>query len=496
MEKSKLLLNSNYIISKIDNRIYGSFIEHLGRAVYNGIYEPEHPLADEDGFRKDVLELIHEINVPVVRYPGGNFVSGYNWEDGVGPVEKRPTRLELAWNSVETNRFGTDEFIKWCRKANIEPMMAVNLGSRGPTEARQLVEYCNHISGTYYSDMRRSNGFLQPHNIKLWCLGNEMDGEWQIGHKSAVEYGSAANEASKMMKLVDPDIETVICGSSCKSMKTFGEWEAQTLDIAYDSVDYVSLHTYLGNSENDVDNFLAKTVELDSFIDGVVATCDYIKSKKNAKKQMNLSFDEWNVWYHANDIKPQPWEKAPHLFEEEYNYSDLLVIGLMIISLLRHCDRVKIACMAQLVNVIAPITTENGGKAWKQSIFYPYMHASKFGRGTVLNGIFDTSKHDTKDYTDVPNCDCVSILSNDENEITIFAVNRSHEDMLFDIELSDFSDFIPAEHIAISGYGMNTVNDKENERIVPHNEPLPIVDGKLITAKLPPLSWNVLRFKK
>nr|MCR5689729.1 alpha-N-arabinofuranosidase [Clostridiales bacterium] len=303
MKKSKLTLNADFRVAKVDPRIYGSFIEHLGRAVYGGIYEPGHPTADGNGFRGDVAELVRESGATVVRYPGGNFVSGYNWEDGVGPVEKRPKRLELAWNSVEPNTFGTDEFIKWCRATGTEPMMAVNLGTRSDAEAQALVEYCNHASGTYWSDLRIANGARDPHGVKLWCLGNEMDGPWQIGHSDARAYGLKANSASRMMKMTDDSIETVLCGSSNMWMRTFGEWEAQTLDIAYDTVDYVSMHSYFDNRPGDLADFLAKTTEMDDFINGVVAVCDYIKAKKHSKKTVNLSFDEWNVWYHSNGTK-------------------------------------------------------------------------------------------------------------------------------------------------------------------------------------------------
>ena len=280
MKKAKLSVVNEFKVGKIDPRIYGSFIEHLGRAVYGGIYEPTHATADEDGFRKDVIDEVRKLNVPIVRYPGGNFVSGYNWEDGVGPVEERPKRLELAWGVTEPNSFGTNEFMKWCKKADTTCMMAVNLGLRGPEEARNLVEYCNHKSGSYYSDLRIKHGVKEPHNIKLWCLGNEMDGDWQIGHKTAYEYGRIASESAKVMKWVDPDIELVLSGSSNLGMKTFGDWELQTLDLAYDKVDYVSLHQYYDNKTGDTDSFLAKSMAMDEFIKTVICICDTVKGKK------------------------------------------------------------------------------------------------------------------------------------------------------------------------------------------------------------------------
>ena len=367
--RGTVILEKDYRISEIDDRLYGAFVEHLGRAIYGGVYEPGHPTADSDCFREDVAELVRELNVPIVRYPGGNFVSGYNWEDGVGPREKRPRRLELAWRTVETNEVGVNEFAQWAKKVNTEVMMAINLGSRGIDAARNLVEYCNHPSGSYYSDLRRSHGFEEPHKFKVWCLGNEMDGPWQIGAKTAYEYGRTALEAAKVMRWVDPSLELVICGSSGSGMPTFAEWEATVLDLTYEHVDYLSLHTYYGNRDDDTPNFLARSLDMDRFIHSVIAICDYIKAKKRSKKTINLSFDEWNVWYHSNEADRwiDPWSIAPPQLEDIYTMEDALLVGSMLMSLMRRADRVKIGCLAQLINVIAPIMTEK--RAWRRPYF-------------------------------------------------------------------------------------------------------------------------------
>ncbi|HHU84570.1 MAG TPA: alpha-N-arabinofuranosidase [Clostridiales bacterium] len=497
MVKAKIIINKEFVIGDVDKRIYGSFIEHLGRAVYHGIYEPDHPLADEDGFRTDVLDLIKEIDVPIVRYPGGNFVSGYNWTDGIGPKEFRPRTLELAWSTTETNQFGTDEFAKWCKKANTEAMMAVNLGTKGIDEARHMVEYCNHKSGSYWSDLRIKNGTFEPHDFKLWCLGNEMDGPWQIGHMEAHHYGLKANSASRAMKMVDPSIETVLCGSSARSMKTFGAWEAQTLDLCYDTVDYVSLHTYFNNNEGDVKNFLAKSVDLEGFIEDVVAVCDFVKAKRHSKKTINLSVDEWNVWYHSNGAPFERWSEAPHILEDIYDFADVLVVGLMMNAMLRHCDRVKIACLAQLVNVIAPIMTENGGKAWRQTIFYPYKYVSQYGRGKVLRALSHSTKHDTREYTDVPDIDTVSILSEDEEYVNVFAINRDMEKKgILAIEMQCLDGYIPVEHIEISGYEPSVTNSVNKEVVSPKAADLPVFEDGEYKCSLSAMSWNLLRFKK
>jgi Alpha-L-arabinofuranosidase len=497
---AKMIVDKDFIVGEVDKRIYGSFIEHLGRAVYGGIYEPDHPSADEQGFRSDVLELVKGLNVPIVRYPGGNFVSGYNWEDGIGPVADRPRRLELAWRTIEPNLVGFNEFVDWCKKANTEAMMAVNLGTRGPEEARNLIEYSNHASGSYWSDLRIKHGYKDPHKVKTWCLGNEMDGPWQIGAKTAVEYGRIANETAKVMRWVDPTIELVACGSSALGMPTFPDWEATVLDLTYDNVDYLSLHQYYGNRDKDTANFLAQSMGMDSFIQTVISTADYVKAKKRSKKNINLSFDEWNVWFHSNesDRKIEPWSIAPPQLEDIYTHEDALVVGCMLISLLKRADRVKMACLAQLVNVIAPIMTENGGAAWKQSIYYPYMHASVFGRGTVLVPLLKSDKYDSKDYTDVPYVEAVAVHNEELGEVTVFAVNRDLDNArTFEIDLRSFGSFRVIEHIVLENDDLQAVNTAANpDRVKPHtNGNAALEQNGTIETSLGKASWNVIRIK-
>ncbi|PZE20079.1 alpha-N-arabinofuranosidase [Paenibacillus xerothermodurans] len=495
-----MILDKDFKVSEIDNRIYGSFIEHLGRAVYEGIYEPGHPLADEQGFRKDVIGLVKELNVPLVRYPGGNFVSGYNWEDGVGPVGERPRRLELAWRTIETNEVGTNEFADWAKKVNSEVNMAVNLGTRGIDAARNLVEYCNHPAGTYWSDLRVSHGYKAPHKFKTWCLGNEMDGPWQIGHKTAAEYGRIATEAAKVMKWVDPTIELVACGSSNSAMPTFADWEATVLDHTYDHVEYISLHQYYGNKEDDTANFVARSLDMDAFIRSVTAICDYIKAKKHSKKTINLSFDEWNVWYHSRDAdsKRDPWQIAPPQLEDIYTHEDAILVGCMLITMLRHSDRVKIACLAQLVNVIAPIMTEKGGAAWKQTIFYPYMHASAYGRGVALNPIISSPKYDSKDFTDVPYLESTAVYNEAADELTIFAVNRDLEDSLYlECDIRNFDGYRVVEHIVLENGDVKARNTAGNQAsVAPHNNGNAEVKDGFVQSMLPKFSWNVIRLAK
>jgi alpha-L-arabinofuranosidase len=497
--KATMILDKNYKIAPVDNRIYGSFIEHLGRAVYNGIYEPGHPAADEQGFRVDVQTLIKELNVPIIRYPGGNFVSGYNWEDGVGPRENRPRQLDLAWRTVETNHVGTNEFMDWAKLVGAEVMMAVNLGTRGIDAARNLIEYCNMEGGSYYSDLRRTHGYKAPHKIKTWCLGNEMDGPWQIGHKTADEYGRLAVETAKVMRLVDPDIELVACGSSNPYMSTFPGWEATVLEHTYDAVDYISLHQYFGNHMNDPSSYLAGTIQTEHFIKTVIATCDFVKAKKRSSKTLKLSFDEWNVWYHSNasDSKQEPWSFAPPLLEDVYTFEDALVVGSVLITFLKHADRVKMACLAQLVNVIAPIMTENNGRAWRQTIFYPYLHASKYGRGYALNPVITSPVYDCKAFTDVPYLDSTGVYNEEAEELTIFAINRHlSEGLELEADVRSFEGYRVIEHIVLEHNDLKAVNKAGEENVSPHTGGNATVNDGILSAKLARTSWNVIRLAK
>lgn len=499
-KRASVVIDKEYRIAEIDPRLYGSFIEHLGRAIYGGIYEPGHPEADERGFRKDVLKLVRDLQVPIVRYPGGNFVSGYNWKDGIGPLSERPRRLELAWRTIETNEVGVDEFAEWARRADTEVMMAVNLGSQGIDAARELVEYCNHPGGTYWSDLRKANGHAEPHGIKVWCLGNEMDGWWQIGHKSADEYGKLAREAAKVMRWVDPSIELVVCGSSNKNMPTYPQWEETVLSHTYDLVDYISLHHYYDNRADDLGNYLAQSINMDAFIKSVVATCDYVKAKKRSKKQMMLSFDEWNVWFHSNeaDRKIEPWQIAPPQLEDVYTFEDALLVGALLITLIRNSDRVRMACLAQLVNVIAPIMTENGGAAWAQTIYYPFMHASVYGRGQALYPVVKSPVYASKEFDAVPTIDAQAVFNEEEEELTLFALSRDQEEStLLECDLRQFAGYRVVEHIVLEHPDLKARNTAANPtNVVPHTGGLAKVEEGRLLAPLPKLSWNVVRLKR
>ena len=499
MKKAQIIIDRDFVIGAIDKRVYGSFIEHLGRAVYDGIYQPDSEFSDEQGFRKDTLTLVKELNVPIVRYPGGNFVSSFYWEDSVGPKETRPSRVDLAWKVIESNQFGLNEFCDWSKKAGCDVMMAMNFGTRGMEAALNLLEYCNFEGGTKYSELRKQHGYEKPHKIKTWCLGNEMDGPWQTCHKSAKEYAALATETGKAMKLMDSDIELVACGSSHSHMPTFGDWEATVLEEGYDVIDYISMHQYYGNQDNDTPSFLANSVDLDKFITNVVAICDYVKGKKHSDKTVNISLDEWNVWYHSfeQDKKLEKWVQKPHQLEDVYNFEDALLVGSMLITILRHADRVKIACLAQLVNVIAPIMTSDTG-AWRQTIFYPFFHASAYGRGTVLNTIVKSPTYECKKFGEVPCLDCVVVMNEEKDELVVFAVNKDlNEDILMSMELKQFNGYKIDEHITLHHDDVKAVNtEKDPNQVAPKNDGVSNINGETLTATLKSKSWNVIRLTK
>ena len=504
MSKStaRFTLDPAFTVGEVDPRLFGSFVEHLGRCVYTGIFEPGHPTADDKGLRQDVLELVRELGVTAVRYPGGNFVSGYKWEDSVGPAEDRPRRLDLAWHSTETNRFGLSEYIDFLRKVGpqSEPMMAINLGTRGVAEALELQEYANHPAGTALSDLRVEHGDKDPFGIRLWCLGNEMDGPWQTGHKTAEEYGRIAAETARAMRQQDPKVELVACGSSSQSMPTFAEWEATVLEETYDLVDYISLHAYYWPEDGDVDSFLASAVDMESFIDNVVATADHVGARLKSKKRINLSFDEWNVWYTSRwheieNSAARDWAEAPRLLEDNYSVMDAVVFGSLLIALLRHADRVTVACLAQLVNVIAPIMTEPGGPAWRQTTFFPFAQAAKHGRGEVLDVRVESPTYETRQFGTVDLLHTTAVRNDETGEVTIFAVNRSQTEALpLEAVLHGLDLTRVVEHSVLSDAdpeARNTLDDPE--RVTPHAATgTALADGTL-KATLEPLSWNVIR---
>ena len=497
MNKVQIIVDADFSISQLDRRLFGSFVEHLGRCVYTGIFEPSHPTADEHGFRQDVLELVRELGPTIIRYPGGNFMSGYNWEDGVGPVEERPKRLDLAWFSTETNAFGTNEFIEWCRLAQTEPMLGVNLGTRGPDEAREYLEYCNHPGGSRLSDLRAAHGYKEPHAVKFWCLGNEMDGPWQICQKTASEYGRIAKEAAKVMKWVDPGIQLAACGSSGRFMPTFGAWEYEVMEHTFELADFLSLHMYYENPHNDVLEFLANIENMNSFIKEAVAVCDAVAAKRRSPKKIMLSFDEWNVWYKARseeDRSKPGWPEAPRLIEEVYDLQDALMVGGALITLLNNSDRVKAACLAQLVNVIAPIFAEPGGAAWRQTIFHPFRLVAQHARGTVLQTKIQSTHCETKTAGPIDHVIASAVHDSGQRKIVFFVLNRETSDRVdLTIDLRGFPPIQNCQALEISGSDLLATNTAQKPDAVQPGEHREFaIQPDSLHTSLNPLSWNLL----
>ena len=501
MKKSTAYTDRHFIISDIDRRIYGSFAEHMGRCIYEGIYQPGNKFADENGIRRDVLDLVKKQGISVVRYPGGNFVSAYHWENTVGPKSERKTMIEPAWKNIDSNEFGLNEFMDWAKLADIEPMMAINLGTRGVDAAIHLLEYCNHPSGTYYSDLRRQHGYEKPHNIRLWCLGNEMDGPWQIGHKPADEYGRLAWQAGKVMKMIDPDLELAVCGSAGASLPTFASWDATVVENTYDICDYISLHAYYDNKNktpDDTRTFFGSAVAFERQIEDVIACCDYVRAKLKKKKKINISIDEWNVVYRPHGKNPhEDWTQAPHQIEDTYCMEDVIVVGNCLISMLKHADRVKIGCQAQLVNVISPIMTSDDS-AWMQTIYYPFEHAAKYGQGKSIKVIFDCGTYETKKYGDVPYLDGALVENEEQEQLTLFVVNKDLEESnSLDIDLRQYEGYEVEKHIVVNHDNLRATNTEEAPfTVVPRENGISsLTDGRL-NAVLEPHSWNVIVMKK
>ncbi|TXN32464.1 alpha-N-arabinofuranosidase [Lacisediminihabitans profunda] len=498
MPTAHLTLDPSFTVGAVNRRLFGSFVEHLGRCVYDGIYEPGHATADENGFREDVLDLVRELGVSTIRYPGGNFVSGFRWEDSVGPRAERPKRLDLAWHSTESNQVGLEEFSVWLEKAGSDLMYAVNLGTRGVQEALDVLEYSNIRSGTKLSDERVANGRVEPYDVRMWCLGNEMDGPWQLGHRSADDYGKLASQTAKAMRQVDPSLELVVCGSSSAHMPTFGSWERTVLEHTYDDVDFISCHAYYEEKGGDTGSFLASAVDMDHFIESVVATADHVKAVRGSDKTINISFDEWNVWYidryHSIDKIEglDNWPEAPRLLEDVYSVADAVVFGSLLISLLNHADRVTSASLAQLVNVIAPIMTEPGGDAWRQTTFYPFSVTSRLASGTALSVKLASDTYETKDYGTVNVVDAAATF--DGATGSVFLVNRSQtEPATVTIDARALGSVSTATALTLADDDINAANTLADQNRVglSANDTLVFADGT-ISITLPPVSWTAV----
>jgi alpha-N-arabinofuranosidase len=490
----------------------GAFLEHLGRAIYGGVYEPNSPLADSSGFRGDVVRDMQELECPIMRYPGGNFVSGYDWLHGVGPKKERPTVLERAWNSIETNQFGTNEFIDWCKLIGTEPLLATNLGTGTPESSAALVEYCNVEKGTRWSDLRREHGYERPHNVKTWCLGNEMDGWWQIGHMPAREYGRKARDAARQIRSIAPSTELIACGSSAPFMPTYLVWDRETLEECYPEVDGLSLHRYYGNTPEetggDSARFLALNLDMDFQIQETIAVCDYVRGLLKSPKRLWLSFDEWNVWYRARGggYTDGRGKFAPPLLEEVYNLEDALLVGGMVNTLIRQAERVRIGCLAQIVNVIAALVT-NKESVLRQTIYYPYAWGIKYAKGNVLDLLVESETYPIErrykaEYVDgpatrpetAPYLDVSATYDPESGRCSLLLLNRDLENQR-EVEIR-FEDITPTRVLqaeTITGSDLKAVNSFENPNNVTGQRFEAPAPSEKMTLKLPARSYTAVQ---
>ncbi len=503
-QNARIKIDIERQIGEVSPLIYGNFVEHLGRCVYGGIYDPESPLADENGFRKDVLEAVKGLNVSITRYPGGNFVSNYHWLDGVGPKEDRLPRMELAWHRLETNQFGTNEFVDYAKLINTEPYFAVNMGTGTIEEAQRWVEYCNIKEGPYYAELRKKHGYTEPHNIKYWSLGNEMDGFWQMGHLNAEDYSKKAREAAKLMRLTDPTIKLIAAGSS--NYRPFADpdsWNSQILNELRDVVDYIALHIYVGNPDDDYYNFMSTPLVLDQrtqIVKGMIAR-EMQKANRGDRDPIYIAWDEYNVWYRARRGASARGERA---LEEKYNLEDALVISGFLNAFVRNADIVKMANMAQLVNVIAPIFTNEEG-LYKQTIYYPLQLFSSHVKGTSLDVFVDCETYDTEEFniglgeqttmqTGVPFLD-VSATYND-GEVVICVVNRHKDQSISTDIISQQGKFSgELEVFEVNGPDIKSGNDFNKESVKTVKKSAIKLKGESFNYQFPPHSFTLLKGK-
>ena len=533
-KQAKVTIDPAYKVGKIEERLYGSFLEPIGDFVVGGIYNPGHPTADEQGFRRDVLDAIHNFNVPAIRLPGGNFISGWNWKDSIGPIEERRAHLDLAWKQYEKNLVGLDEYLQWAAKTGAEPMFTLNLGTGTVEDALHCVEYTNHPGGTYWSDLRKKNGHEDPYGVKVWYLGNEMDGPWQIAsfEKDPKGYGIKAYETAKVLKFMDPSVETAVCGSSSPALAHYPEWERIALEECYPLMDYLSIHYYHWAPDGDYAAFFNGAELFEQFLNTEIAICDYVQAKYRHPKKMMISFDEYGINFsrqeklqhgHQGHIPLSSYgeftdrrKEAP--FREFLpdaagqarpprgnQMLDALGLSSVLFILLRHADRVKIGCMTGGLRGAISFDHDH---TWNGAAYYPFYQLRTYGRGqsilpAVESPVFDAEGfdldnfHAAQDAKDIPYIDAVAAFDEEKGEAAVFIINRSwEEDMEVKLDVRGFEGYQLLEHQELYCYDSEAVNSFEKQEIAPRVNPETKMDGGVVTFPAKKLSFNMLRFKK
>ena len=487
MKASKLYLNRNFIIDRVDRRLFSSFLEN-GEMVDKLMWDPSHPSANADGMRQDTIDLLKQLGIPMLRV-SGNHNSAYDWKDGIGPREQRQPRFDPAWSRVDHNMVGLDEYDKWAREIGAEIVPGVNLGTGTPNDARDMIEYTNHKGGSRYSNLRIAHGHKEPYNYKLWCLGNELDGHWQMGFQPVDLYPLKAEQAARMMKAIDPEAKMVVVGSSNSGMPTFIEWEYKTLMQAPELFDYVAIHTYYGNHDDDCADFLSQTIDLDLFIRGVAGVCEAAESKLRLDKKFYISVDEWNVSRHPTYNFPF------HTYNEErlpvfppYSMLDVLMVAMQLMTMINHCDRVKVACLSLITSLVWARTSYD---VLKTACFYPFQLMNAMSDGYALQQTLETEHYASKYYASVPLVETASVLG-DNGDVTIFAVSRSTAEAVeLEILPGGFGEGMRViSHIEIQNEDPNAINSIEDPfRVVPREVAAPD-QGTCVTLK--PLSFNAI----
>jgi alpha-N-arabinofuranosidase len=500
MTRAKVFFDKNYVVGQVDRRIAGSFVEHLRNCLYDGIHDPSHPEADTLGFRNDVKALIKELGVTAVRYPGGNFVSGYNWKDGIGPKDQRPRRREMAWHTVEANQVGINEFAAFLKELDIELLESVNLGTGTPMEAGELVDYCNGEGGSYWSDLRKQHGVKRPYGIEHWCLGNEMDGEWQINMLTAYEYARKAKETAKIIKWMDPSAKLIACGTCTNEVghKTFGEWDRIVLEEAYDYIDYLSLHRYFNYRPNihlaypmydDMSDIPFFFKDLQDYLDTITSVCDFVKGKNRKKKSINISFDEWGV------ITPNEAASGTSSYAQ-FEFLDAIIYGGLLCTFINNADRVKIACQSLLVNVGGMITAVPGKKAIRQAVFYPFKDVALLARGFALRPVVELPEIKTNHHDMQKSLVLAATHDEEKRKLHIFIMNSDlQEDCELTLSFGSFGKLKGSCQSVLYRDNIHLVNSFDNETaIVPEIIRLQDPDNGRIILNIRKHSWNVLSF--
>ncbi len=533
MKKAKLTLHPSYRIGSISRRLFGAFLEPIGSMVNGSMFNPKHPTADEQGFRQDFIDGLKAAQLPCVRLPGGNFVSGWNWKDSIGPMAQRKTRLDPAWFQFIPNDVGHDEYLQWAEKCGAEAMYTINLGTGTLQDAMDVVEYTNFEGGSDWSEMRRRNGHDKPYGVKIWYLGNEMDGPWQIGsyQKDPRGYGVLAHEVSKAMKWIDPTIETIACASSSPFLNHYPDWDLQAIRECYEVVDYISLHHYHSAPPGNIPALMAGSQAFEKYINTEIALCDYLKTSLRSEKTMMLSLDEYACSYRpANGAHlglggrqpamgflgldperkyvrhdPDDWSTR-RSFPKAGEMPRTLATASVALTMLRHADRIAIGCATSGLSLLCATDREH---VWKSAAYYPYTQLINYAKGVSLAPVMECETFDVEgyaiddmnqygDFTGVPYVQAAAALDEEAGSLSVFVVNTDWEEShAFTLDAAAFEGWKFVGHTALYSEDPEAYNDYEHPDTI-----VPVVVGDTactagqVSAELKPLSWNLFRFVK